>query len=689
MDRPPSRFLNRELSWLEFNRRVLALAEDPGLPLLERLKFLAIVSSNLDEFFQVRVGVLKAKIDAGDIEPSPDGLSPKRALVAIRAVVCDQIVACQQLFEKELRPALAAADIAIIDWKDLDSEAREHTRAQFVDSVLPGLTPLIVDSAHPFPSISNLSHNLALVLRDPKSGSHRFARLKVPSLLPRFVALPEDAGFVPIEQVIAACAGLLFPGREVVSTDVFRVTLDAELAIDEREHSDLRKALESSLHRRHRLNDPVRLELSGATSRYVVELLQQELALSDDHVYASEGMLDLSCLWQIYALDRPELKFRPWMPQTRGSVAIAGEPADIWDELNEGDVLVHHPYESFRTSIQAFLDQAADDPDVIAIKNTIYRTSGRENPVTRALIRAARAGKDVVALIEVKARFDEESNLEWANWLQSAGVHVVYGLVGLKTHAKIALVVRQEGDGVRRYWHVGTGNYNPVTADFYEDVGLLSADPEVGSELADLFNHLTGWSELGEYRRLLVTPLDMRRKLIERVRVQAALPNGHVTIKCNSLSDPEVIDALYEASQAGCQIDLLVRGICCLRPGLRGRSENIRVRSLVGRFLEHSRIFRFGPPGGERHYYIGSADLMTHKLDKRVELCVAVDDPVCQRRLDEILEIDLADNPTAWELDPDGEWSRVVAQGAKSSQERFQEIALGCTDPSPAPSYET
>jgi polyphosphate kinase len=672
----PSRFLNRELSWLEFNRRVLALAEDAKLPLLERVKFLAIVSTNLDEFFQVRVGTLKARVDSGHSGQSPDGLSPARQLEAIRVAVTEQLQVHQLLFQKDLRPALAAVGIRLLDWKDLDAEQKERLHSHFARSVLPVLTPLAVDPAHPFPSISNLSKNLALILRDPVSGSHRFARLKVPALLPRFIALPDGSGFLPIEQLVSAYAGSLFPGREVMSSDVFRITLDAELAIDEREHEDLHAAIKSGLHRRHRTNDAVRLEVAGSTSRDVLTLLQRELGLTENDVYVTDGMLDLSCLWELYALDRPELKSSVWAPQTPAALDTENTPDDIFDALNEGDVLVHHPYESFRGSVQALLTQAAEDPDVLAIKNTLYRTSGKENPVTHALVRAARAGKEVVALIELKARFDEESNLEWANWLHSAGVHVVYGLVGLKTHAKIALIVRREGDEIRRYWHIGTGNYNPATADFYEDVGLLSTNSEIGAELARLFDHLTGWSEHQAYRKLLVAPHDLRRRLIEQIRLQAALPNGHITIKCNGLSDPECIDALYDASQAGCRVDLLVRGICCLRPGVRGMSENIRVRSIVGRFLEHSRIFRFGPANGERRYFIGSVDLMSQKLDKSVELCVEVDDPSCRGRLDEILDIDLAENALAWDLGPFGDWLRADPPTLEDSQECFQAIAV-------------
>jgi polyphosphate kinase len=670
----PDRFLNRELSWLEWNRRVLALAEDPRQPLLERVKYLAIVSANLDEFFQVRVAGLRAQIDAGVSAPSSDGRSPSQQLAELRGRVEEQHRAIETLLHKELLPALAEQRIRLCDWSSLDDSDRVRLGRLFDEQVLPVLTPQSVDRAHPFPYISNLSLNLAVVVRDPSSGENRFARVKVPGLLPRFVPLADGQRFLPVEQLIAAHLDALFPGMEIVSHHPFRLTLDAELAVDEDVGADLMAAIQSGLHRRLRMNDAVRLEIDDGMSVKVRDLLVGELELEADDVYVLRGPLGLSGLWSLHALARPDLKDESWMPQTPPRLFAANGSPDLFAVLREGDVLVHHPYDSFRTSVEAFLTQAAIDPDVLAIKHTLYRTSGRDNPIVRALMRAAQTGKEVVALIELKARFDEGSNIAWARRLEQAGVHVVYGIVGLKTHAKIALVVRREGNEIRRYCHIGTGNYNPTTAETNEDVGLLSARPELGADLADVFNYLTGCGRPRGYRRLLVAPATMRARLLEEIRRESE-PGGRIVIKINNLSDDGIIDALYGAAAAGAEIDLIVRSICCLRPGVPGLSERIRVRSVLGRFLEHSRVFRFGHPDRTPRYFIGSADMMARNLDRRVETLVQIDDPALQARLEEILAVNLEPNALAWTLGPDGEWIRPVTAGAQSSHERFQALA--------------
>ena len=487
------------------------------------------------------------------------------------------------------------------------------------------LTPLSVDPAHPFPYISNLSLNLAAMVRDPMTGVRRFARVKVPPLLPRFVPLPDGERFVPLETVIAAHLGRLFPGMELVAYHTFRLTRDADLEVEEDEAEDLLEAIQSVLRRRRRGANPVRLEVDETMSHEVLELLRRELDLEEQEVVVTPGLLDLSALWSLVSLDRPELKHEPWVPVTQPRLTNGEAAPDLFQVLRAGDVLVHHPYDSFSSSVEAFVEQAARDPAVLAIKQTMYRTSTQESPIIRALIRAAELGKQVVALVELKARFDEEANITYARELEQAGVHVVHGVVGLKTHAKISLVVRREAGGVRRYAHVGTGNYNPVTARLYEDIGLLTADPEIGADLTDLFNLLTGYSRQREYRRLLVAPEYLRPEMLELIRGQAR-EGGRIVLKMNALVDPDMVDALYEASQAGAEIDLIVRGICCLRPGIPGLSERIAVRSLVGRYLEHSRIFRFGERAEATHY-IGSADLMQRNLDRRVEALVPVADP--------------------------------------------------------------
>jgi polyphosphate kinase len=651
----PTRFINRELSWLDFNERVLALAEDAEQPLLERAKFLAIHSTNLDEFFQVRVAGLKDQLAAGVPASARDGMSPLDQLRAIRERVRDQLARVGDAFLRGVAPALADAGIRLSDWESLDEDDREYLVEVFERRIFPVLTPLAVDPGHPFPHISDLSLNLAVIVHDPVSGDRRFARVKVPQLLSRFVVMPDGERFVPLEQVIAAHLHRLFPGMEAECHFPFRVTRNADLTLDEEEADDLLAAVEMELRRRRR-GRAVRLEVDGNMTDEVRDLLLRELQLSPSDVYVVEGPIDLSGLWSVYELERPELKDEPWAGTTQPKL-VGDEDGivDIFAVLRDGDVLVHHPYDSFATSVEAFIKRAAADPDVLAIKQTLYRTSG-DSPIVKSLIRASERGKQVAVLVEVKARFDEQTNITWAKALEDAGVHVVYGIVGLKTHSKTALVMRQEDDGIRRYAHIGTGNYNSKTARLYEDVGLLTADPALGADLTDLFNFLTGYSRQSRYRKLLVAPIGLRARVLELIEAEAARgPEGRIVLKMNGLDDPPIIDALYDASRAGVPIDLVLRSICCLRPGVPGLSETIRVRSIVGRYLEHSRIFRFGS-GDERRWYIGSADLRSRNLDRRIEVAVPVESPPLQARLQEILDANLEDRTTAWELAPDGSW---------------------------------
>ncbi|MDQ1433006.1 MAG: polyphosphate kinase [Actinomycetota bacterium] len=673
---PAERFLNRELSWLEFNARVLALAEDPQLPLLERAKFLAIFSQNLDEFFEVRVSGLMEQLAAGLRTTTPDGLDLVDQLRAIRSRVAELVARSAAVFANEVTPALEAAGIRFADWDDLSDDDRSHLEGLFAELIFPVLTPLAVDPAHPFPYISNLSLNLAVTVRDPSSGDERFARVKVPPLLPRFVALPDGERFVLLEQVIAAKLGALFPGMEVLAHHPFRVTRDADFELED-EAEDLLEAIESVLRRRSKFGRVVRLEVDTKMTNEVLELLCRELELADEDVNVIDGPLDLGGLWSLYELDRPELKDDPWVPQTQVMLQGTDPAPDFFRLLRSTDVLVHHPYDSFATSVEQFVEQAAADPHVLAIKQTIYRTAGAESALVGSLVKAAEQGKQVVALVELKARFDEQANIARARVLEEAGVHVVYGLVGLKTHAKVLLVVRQESDGIRRYCHVGTGNYNPRTAHLYEDLGLLSADPDLGADLTDLFNHLTGYSHQGTYRKLLVAPSHLRRELAERIEHQAGLgTEGRIILKMNSLVDPAIIDMLYDASQRGVQIDLVVRGICCLRPQVPGLSENIRVRSILGRFLEHSRVYRFGADPETAEYLIGSADLMPRNLDHRVEALVPVTDPRLRARLAQMLELNLGDDTLAWELLADGTWHKIPTVAGISTHRALQELAV-------------
>jgi polyphosphate kinase len=669
-----SRFLNRELSWLDFNERVLALAEEPSLPLLERVKFLAIYASNLDQFFQIRVSGLKEQAEAGVTAGTPEGLSPSDQLSMIVDRVQGLTDRAAKLLTTELLPRLEEAGIRVVSWEDLDDDEHAWATGEFLGRIFPVLTPLSVDPAHPFPYISSLSLNLSAIALDPATGERRFARVKVPPLLPRFLQIRGSNRYVALEHVIAGHLGTLFPGMEVVSHHVFRVTRDADLDVEEDEAEDLLAAIQTVLHRRLRGALPVRLEIDDTTTAEVRDLLLRELDLDPADVYESAGIFDHSALSFLVQLDRPDLKVEPWAPLPLRRLIDGEGAADLFHVLRQGNILVHHPYDSFAASVEAFIEQAAHDPSVLAIKQTLYRTSP-ESPIVRALIGAAEAGKQVVALVELKARFDEQANIEWARALEEAGAHVVYGVVGLKTHAKICLVVRREPSGIRRYAHVGTGNYNPITAELYEDVGFLTADAAVGADLTDLFNLLTGYSRQKDYRHLLVAPTTLRQRIEQLIEREARQRDGWIVLKMNSLVDPDMIDALYAASQAGTRIDLLVRGICCLRPGVRGLSETIRVRSIVGRFLEHSRIFRFGTMARGFEHYIGSADLMPRNLDRRVEATVPVTDPQLQSRLDEILDVELADDVLSWELQPDSSWRRLPAGPGADAQQRLMRLA--------------
>ncbi|MEA2843254.1 MAG: polyphosphate kinase [Actinomycetota bacterium] len=671
-----SPYLNRELSWLDFNGRVLALADDDRAPVLERVKFLAIFSRNLDEFFQVRVALLKEQQDARVGGTSPDGLTPSEQLRVISTRVAELLDRQSAIFAKGVVPALADAGVVLSGWDSLDEDDRAHLIDVFETRIFPVLTPLAVDPGHPFPHISSLSLNLAVVVRNPRSGERRFARIKMPPLLPRFIAVPDKKRLIPIEQVIAARLDELFPGMEIESHCAFRVTRNADLDIEEAEADDLLEAIDLEL-RRRRFGKAVRLEVDSAMPDDVRELLAHELDLGPGDIYESDGPLDLGDLWALHGLDRPDLKDEPWIPVVPPALAGIDEPGeDIFSVLRRRDVLVHHPYESFTASTEAFIRQSAADPNVLAIKQTLYRTSG-DSAIVKALIDAAEAGKQVVVLVELKARFDEKANIAWARALEQAGVHVVYGLVGLKTHTKTALVVREEADGLRRYCHVGTGNYNSTTARLYEDIGLLSSDPDLCSDLTHLFNFLTGYSRHVQYKRLLVATTSLRTRLTELIRNEVNAPegSGRIVMKMNSLVDWDLISALYEASSGGVKIDLIVRGICCLRPGVPGLSENIKVRSIVGRYLEHSRIFAFGGRD-ERHYYIGSADLMPRNLDRRVEAVTPVSDPALTARLQEILDVDLADDTLAWDLGPDGEWRHIPPGRGCNTHDRLQELTL-------------
>jgi polyphosphate kinase len=704
---PADRYLNRELSWLDFNARVLTLAQDPQTPLLERAKFLAIFASNLDEFYMLRVAGLKRRQQTGLAVRGTDGLFPREQLERIAERAAMLVSRHARCFAEDVQPALAAENIRVVRWADLAAAERERMRAYFREQVFPVLTPLAVDPAHPFPYISGLSLNLAVAVRDPDgNGSELFARVKVPNNVPRFVSVDRDRAassaegprltrFLPVEDLIAVHLGQLFSGMQVVEHHVFRVTRNADFELDEDRDEDLLQALERELARR-RFGPPVRLEVDSSISDHVLELLVRELDMDAHDVMRVPALLDLSSLWQVYnETDRPDLKDRPFVPATHPMFAEGEIPRSVFARLRDNDILVHHPYHSFSTSVQRFIEQAAADPLVLAIKQTLYRTSG-DSPIVDALVAAAEAGKQVVVLVEVQARFDEQANIGWARMLERAGCHVVYGLVGLKTHCKTALVVRQEGNQIRRYCHIGTGNYHPKTARLYEDFGLLTADPEVGADLTDLFNMLTGYSRQTAYRRLLVAPYGVRSGLIERIDREIEHVRdgryGLVQMKANSLVDEEIVDALYRASRAGVDVDLIIRGICTLKPGVPGLSDRIRVRSILGRFLEHSRVFRFGDgqtrrsgqgaPRGETsrsgetarsgegparapdgEFWIGSADLMHRNLGRRVEALVHVTDPAARVELDRMIGVAMDERTAAFELAGDGTWHRRVSAG--------------------------
>ncbi|MGH8905219.1 MAG: RNA degradosome polyphosphate kinase [Egibacteraceae bacterium] len=683
----PSLHFNRELSWLEFNRRVLAQAIDAGTPLLERLRFVGIFASNLDEFFMVRVAGLKSLVAAGVKDRSPDGRTPGEQLEAIADRLRPMVDAAAACLHGQLIPLLARNGVSIMSIQDLGQPQRAELDHYFEEAVFPVLTPLAVDPGHPFPYISNLSLSLAVTVSHPKTGKTHFARVKVPEVLPRFVTVGGVRAYVPLEELIAANLDRLFLGMDVVESHAFRITRNADLELEEDEAEDLLMAVEQEL-RRRRFGALVRLEVAEDTSEHVVGLLQDELDVDQTHTYRVPGMLGLRDLAQLADLDMPRLRWRPWTPRVhprfapRGSTTVPLPASEVFATIRRGDVLVRHPYDSFHHTVERFVTAASEDPDVLAIKQTLYRTSG-DSPIVEALIRAAEQGKQVAALVELKARFDEQANIGWARRLEDAGVHVVYGLVGLKTHSKTSLVVRRERDGIRRYVHIGTGNYNPKTATLYTDLGLFSCRPRLGADLTDLFNSLTGYSRQEEYRELLVAPLALRDRLcalIQREIDQHGTERpGLIRAKLNSLIDKRLITDLYRASQAGVQVDLIVRGICGLRPGVPGVSDRVRVISVVGRLLEHERILQFGPDD----FYIGSADWMPRNLDRRVEVVTPVRDPGLREELRHILDVTLSDNVQAWTLDADGSWTRRSPGDGEeplSSQEHFMACATTHAD---------
>ncbi|HLO84872.1 MAG TPA: polyphosphate kinase 1 [Nostocaceae cyanobacterium] len=696
----PQHYINRELSWLEFNFRVLHEACDPRTPLLERLKFLAIFSSNLDEFFMVRVAGLKQQVEAKVSQLTPDGRTPQQQLNDIRAKLSPQVTKQNQQFEQVLRPLLAQQGIHILNYIELNQKQRNYLDNYFEEQIFPVLTPLAVDPSHPFPYISNLSLNLAVVVKNPDTEEEFFARVKVPKVLPRFLPLPSELGIqqngqpanwtgVPLEQAIAHNLESLFPGMNIQEYHPFRITRDADLELEEDEADDLLLAIEQELRKRRMGGSPVRLEIQTQTPESVRCRLLQDLELTENDIYEVDGLLGLRDLMYFMALPLPELKDPPRQsvvparlqrlkePSINNDTGEVEEGKDFFAVIREKDLLVHHPYQSFSAAVVRFITTAAHDPNVLAIKMTLYRTSG-DSPIVNALIAAAENGKQVSVLVELKARFDEENNIYWARRLERVGVHVVYGLVGLKTHSKIVLVVRREKDRMRRYVHIGTGNYNPKTARLYTDLGLFSCREELGADLTDVFNFLTGYSRQKSYREIMVAPVNMRDRFLELIHreidnVQKGF-SGRIVAKMNSLVDPQIITTLYEASRAGVQIDLIIRGICCLRPGLKDISENIRVISIIGRFLEHSRIYYFYN-NSQEEIYIGSADWMRRNLDRRVEVITPIRDQDIAKDLQEILGIMLADNRQAWELQPDGNYIQR-SPGNDSTEANSQSILM-------------
>jgi polyphosphate kinase len=699
----PQYYFNRELSWLEFNNRVLHEAIDPRTPLLERLKFMAIFSANFDEYFMVRVAALKQQVDAKVGQLTPDGRTPSDQLEEISLAARPLVAQQHQHFEKALRPLMTAQGIHLLDYVDLNQEQRAYLQNYFEEQIFPVLTPLAVDPSHPFPYMSNLSLNLAVVVKDPDTGEELFARVKVPKVLPRFLPLQLESGLgsrssaleedrfrnerliwmgVPLEQVIAHNLESLFPGMNIQEYHPFRITRNGDLEVEEDEADDLMLAIEQELRKRRVGGSAVRMEIQASMPESVKGMLMRELGLLERDVYEVDGLLGLADLMYFMQLPLPELKDPVWTPGIpprlrRLSEGDLDEGEDIFSVIRTGDLMVHHPYQSFGGTVQRFITQAAIDPNVLAIKMTLYRTSG-DSPILNALITAAEHGKQVAVLVELKARFDEENNINWARKLEQAGVHVVYGLVGLKTHTKVVLVVRREENQIRRYVHIGTGNYNPKTARIYTDVGLLSCREDLGADLTDLFNYLTGYSRQRSYRKLLVSPVNCRDRFVSLIRREIEHCHhgrtSRIVAKMNSLTDPQIIATLYEASMAGVKIDLIIRGICCLRPGLEGVSENIRAISLVGRFLEHSRIFYFQNAGNEE-VYLGSADWMRRNLDRRVEAIAPIEDPEISKDLQEILGIMLADNRHAWDLQPDGRYIQRHP-GDKEREQSAQKILM-------------
>ena len=656
---PADRFLDRELSWLAFNDRVLELAQDTSLELLERAKYLSIFASNLDEFFMVRVAGLKRRIATGLAVKSASGKTPREVHDSVLERSYQLMREHAQTFNDTILPALVANGIEILRWDEISSDEQETLSKLFVDQVFPVLTPLAVDPSHPFPYISGLSLNLAIVVRNPQTNNELFARVKVPPSLPRFLSVNKQR-LVPIEDVIAGHSHMLFPGMEVIQQHTFRVTRNEDLEVEEDDAENLLQALERELMRR-RFGPPVRLEVEDTVDDHVLSLLISELGVNENEVFRLQGPLDLKSLMELASIDRDDLKRPAFVPHTSHALAAveSATAPNVLEVMRNRDVLLHHPYDSFSTSMQLFLEQASEDPHVLAIKQTLYRTSG-DSPIVDALINAAEMGKQVLAVVEIKARFDEQNNIDWARKLEEAGVHVVYGLVGLKTHAKLCLVVRSDGGRLRRYVHIGTGNYNPKTARLYEDFGLLTTDSDIGDDVASLFNHLSGYAAQGDYKRLIVAPGGLREELIARIHREIEFAKqgqpAHIRLKCNGLVDEAIIDALYAASQAGVPVDVLVRGTCAIRPGVPGLSENISVRSVLGRFLEHSRVYEF-TNGGDLESWIGSADLMHRNLDRRVECLVKLGSSDAES-VRKILDLALASDSASWHLQSDGTWTR-------------------------------
>jgi polyphosphate kinase len=670
----PERFSSRELSRLEFGARLLDLAEDHQLPILERCKFVAIFADMVDEFFQVRVVSLGDKVAAGVQTPSVDGIRPRQQLAAIRERVLSLVERQDRLMLDDIMPELAKSDIAIVRFSELAPDEQESLTKYFDENVYPVLTPLAVDPGHPFPMISNLSLNIAVTVRDEFSSEERSARVKVPNSLPRFLQAGPTT-WCMLEDLIMANLGRLFSGMTIGRADLFRVTRNADLALDEDEADDLLVALEVEL-RRRRFGEALRVEIQSGMSSDFLELLVEQLEIDRSNLYVTDAPLGLHDLWSLYAIDRPDLKGEGWSPVTPKRLLDGDHVGDIFAAIREGDILLHHPYESFTDSVERFIAQAASDPKVVGIKQTLYRTSG-DSPIVASLIQAAERGKQVVALVELKARFDEAANIEWAKALEDAGVHVVYGIVGLKTHSKTALILRSEGDTTVRYVHIATGNYNGKTARTYEDFGLLTSDPATTDDVGELFNYLTGFAHIGHYKKIIVSPLSTRSRIVELINAQRDRGvAGKISIKVNGLTDPTIIDALYEASGEGVEIRLEVRTLCCLRPGVAGLSENITVHSLVGEFLEHSRIFVFGrqeEPGFS--LYMGSADLMERNLDRRVEVLVPIEDPSLQRELLEAFEITWRDDLFTWVLGTDRRWRRLQSVNDFSAQRELKRRA--------------